>query len=112
MLRAAPASEDHRRGARDGGAAGGVRRARTPSAVRLAKKVKYSGVGTVEYLYNITTGVYSFLEVNPRLQVEHPVTETITGVNLPAVQLQIAMGIPLHKMPHIRKFYGQADPMA
>ena len=80
-------------------------------AVRLAKKVKYSGVGTVEYLYNITTGVYSFLEVNPRLQVEHPVTETITGVNLPAVQLQIAMGIPLHKMPHIRKFYGQADPM-
>ena len=80
-------------------------------AVRLAKKVKYSGVGTVEYLYNITTGVYSFLEVNPRLQVEHPVTETITGVNLPAVQLQIAMGIPLHKMPHIRRFYGQSDPM-
>ena len=80
-------------------------------AVRLAKKVKYSGVGTVEYLYNITTGVYSFLEVNPRLQVEHPVTETITGVNLPAVQLQIAMGIPLHKMPHIRRFYGQPDPM-
>ena len=80
-------------------------------AVRLAKKVGYSGVGTVEYLYNITTGAYSFLEVNPRLQVEHPVTETITGVNLPAVQLQIAMGIPLHKMPHIRRFYGQTDPM-
>jgi acetyl-CoA carboxylase/biotin carboxylase 2 len=79
-------------------------------AVRLCKKVKYSGVGTVEYLYNITTGEYSFLEVNPRLQVEHPVTETITGVNIPAVQLQIAMGIPLHKIPHIRKFYGQADP--
>ena len=73
--------------------------------------MNYSGVGTVEYLYNITTGVYSFLEVNPRLQVEHPVTETITGVNIPAVQLQIAMGIPLHKIPHIRKFYGQADPM-
>ena len=88
-----------------------VRGARARCAVRLAKKVKYSGVGTVEYLYNITTGVYSFLEVNPRLQVEHPVTETITGVNLPAVQLQIAMGIPLHKMPHIRRFYGQPDPM-
>ena len=80
-------------------------------AVRLAKKVGYSGVGTVEYLYDLTTGACSFLEVNPRLQVEHPVTETITGVNLPAVQLQIAMGIPLHKMPHIRKFYGQADPL-
>ena len=80
-------------------------------AVRLAKKVKYSGVGTVEYLYNITTGVYSFLEVNPRLQVEHPVTETITGVNLPATQLQIAMGIPLNKMPHVRRFYGEKDVM-
>ena len=79
--------------------------------MRLAKKVKYSGVGTVEYLYNITTGAYSFLEVNPRLQVEHPVTETITGVNLPAAQLQIAMGIPLHKMPHVRRFYGETDAM-
>ena len=48
-------------------------------AVRLAKKVKYSGVGTVEYLYNITTGEYSFLEVNPRLQVEHPVMRPSRG---------------------------------
>ena len=58
-----------------------------------------------EYLFNCVTGRYSFLEVNPRLQVEHPVTETITGVNIPAVQLQIAMGIPLHKIPHIRRFF-------
>jgi acetyl-CoA carboxylase / biotin carboxylase 2 len=80
-------------------------------AVRLAKKVGYSGVGTVEYLFNCNTGTYSFLEVNPRLQVEHPVTETITGVNIPAVQLHIAMGIPLHKIPHIRRFYAQSDVM-
>ena len=78
-------------------------------AVRLAKKVGYCGVGTVEYLYNIETGEYSFLEVNPRLQVEHPVTEQITGVNLPAVQLQLAMGIPLHKIPDIRRFFRQDD---
>ena len=78
-------------------------------AVRLAKKVGYCGVGTVEYLYNIKTGEYSFLEVNPRLQVEHPVTEQITGVNLPSVQLQLAMGIPLNKIPDIRRFFRQDD---
>ena len=78
-------------------------------AVRLAKKVGYCGVGTVEYLYNIKTGEYSFLEVNPRLQVEHPVTEQITGVNLPAVQLQLAMGIPLNKIPDVRRFFQQSD---
>ena len=76
---------------------------------RLAKKVGYCGVGTVEYLYNIKTGEYSFLEVNPRLQVEHPVTEQITGVNLPSVQLQLAMGIPLNKIPDIRRFFRQDD---
>ena len=74
-------------------------------AVRLAKKVGYSGAGTVEYLYNGEE--YSFLEVNPRLQVEHPVTEAVTGVNIPSVQLMIAMGIPLYCMPDIRNFYGE-----
>jgi len=75
-------------------------------AVRLAKKVGYRGAGTVEYLYNMRTGEYSFLEVNPRLQVEHPVTEHITGVNLPAMQLQIAMGLPLHRIADVRVFFG------
>lgn len=56
-------------------------------AVRLCKKVGYASAGTVEYLYN---GVeYTFLEVNPRLQVEHSVTEAITNINIPAVQLQV-----------------------
>lgn len=76
------------------------------SAIRLAKEVGYVGAGTVEYLYN-RKGEFFFLELNPRLQVEHPVTELITGVNLPAAQLQVAMGVPLFQIPQIRRFYGQ-----
>ena len=52
-----------------------------------------------------------FMELNPRLQVEHPCTEMITEVNLPAAQLQIAMGIPLHRIKDIRLLYGE-DPWA
>ena len=49
------------------------------------------------------------MQLNPRLQVEHPVTEGITLVNLPATQLQVAMGIPLNQIPDVRKFYGRED---
>lgn len=58
-------------------------------AVRLAKMVGYVSAGTVEYLYNPDDCTYYFLELNPRLQVEHPCTEMITDVNLPACQLQV-----------------------
>ena len=78
------------------------------SAVRLAKEVGYIGAGTVEYLY-LENGEYYFLELNPRLQVEHPVTELISGVNLPAAQLQVAMGIPLYNIRGVRRMYGE-DP--
>ena len=77
------------------------------SAIRLAKEVGYCGAGTVEYLYT-TTGEYYFLELNPRLQVEHPVTELVSGVNLPASQLMIAMGIPLYKIRGIRQMFQQS----
>lgn len=77
------------------------------AAQRLTKNIGYIGAGTVEYLYNAETDKYFFLELNPRLQVEHPVTEGITGVNLPATQLQVAMGIPLSRIPEIRRFYGR-----
>jgi acetyl-CoA carboxylase/biotin carboxylase 1 len=79
------------------------------SAQRLTQSIGYIGAGTVEYLFNAATNKYYFLELNPRLQVEHPVTEGLTGINLPSVQLQVAMGIPLDRIPEIRKFYGR-DP--
>jgi acetyl-CoA carboxylase/biotin carboxylase 1 len=86
------------------------------AAVALAKAVHYTNAGTVEYLYSEPDSKFFFLELNPRLQVEHPVTEMITRVNLPAAQLQVAMGIPLHNIPEIRELYGrnrfEDDPSA
>ncbi|KAJ6493608.1 acetyl-CoA carboxylase [Mycena vitilis] len=76
------------------------------AAVRLAKLVGYVSAGTVEYLYNHAEDDFYFLELNPRLQVEHPTTEMVSGVNLPAAQLQIAMGIPMHRIKDIRQLYG------
>ncbi|XP_078535903.1 acetyl-CoA carboxylase 1 isoform X1 [Lissotriton helveticus] len=74
-------------------------------AVKLARMVGYVSAGTVEYLYS-QDGSFYFLELNPRLQVEHPCTEMVADVNLPAAQLQIAMGIPLHRIKDIRMLYG------
>ncbi|KAI9477730.1 MAG: acetyl-CoA carboxylase [Benjaminiella poitrasii] len=76
------------------------------AAVRLAKLVGYVSAGTVEYLYSHYDEKFYFLELNPRLQVEHPTTEMVSGVNLPAAQLQIAMGIPLYRIRDIRVLYG------
>ena len=59
-------------------------------------------------LYSHEEDVFHFLELNPRLQVEHPTTEMVSGVDLPAAQLQIAMGLPLHRIKHIRQLYGVA----
>jgi acetyl-CoA carboxylase/biotin carboxylase 1 len=78
------------------------------AAVRLAKLVGYVSAGTVEYLYSHSDDYFYFLELNPRLQVEHPTTEMVSGVNLPAAQLQVAMGIPLHRIRDIRQLYGVA----
>jgi acetyl-CoA carboxylase / biotin carboxylase 1 len=79
------------------------------AAVSLGRLVGYVSAGTVEYLYSHSDNKFYFLELNPRLQVEHPTTEMVTGVNLPAAQLQIAMGIPLHRIRDIRLLYG-VDP--
>ncbi|OAV86193.1 hypothetical protein PTTG_30036 [Puccinia triticina 1-1 BBBD Race 1] len=75
-------------------------------AVRLAKLVGYVLAGTTEFLYEASTDCFYFLELNPRLQVEHPTTEMVSAINLPAAQLEIAMGIPLHQIRDIRTLYG------
>lgn len=73
----------------------------------LARSVGYVGAATVEFLYALESGEYCFLELNPRLQVEHPVTEWISGVNIPSAQLLIAQGVPLHAIPDLRRLWGK-----
>ncbi len=62
------------------------------SAIRLARAVNYVSAGTAEFLYDDDSGEYYFIEVNPRIQVEHTVTEEITGIDIVKAQIRIAQG--------------------
>ncbi|EFP03855.1 hypothetical protein CRE_28772 [Caenorhabditis remanei] len=73
-------------------------------AIAFANFVDYYSAGTVELLFVPSTSQYFFLELNPRLQVEHPCTESVCDVNVPALQFQIAMGRALKDIPCVRRF--------
>ena len=74
---------------------GDLRAAIEEAAVRFARHLRYRGAGTVECLYDVARHCFYFLEMNARIQVEHPVTEMISGVDLVAQQLRVAEGRPL-----------------
>jgi pyruvate carboxylase len=74
------------------------------AAVRMGREIRYDNAGTIEFLYDLDRHEWFFIEMNPRIQVEHTVTEVITGLDLVRAQILIAQGHPLHSrevgMPH------------
>lgn len=65
------------------------------SAVAIGRSVRFDNAGTVEFLFDVETGKFYFIEVNPRIQVEHTVTEIVTGIDLVKSQILVAQGAPL-----------------
>jgi acetyl-CoA carboxylase biotin carboxylase subunit len=85
-----------------------VREKLCASAVALAEAVNYRGAGTLEYLYDDVTHHFYFIEMNTRIQVEHPVTEMITGIDLVREMIRIAGGEPLSIRQEDVRMHGHA----
>ncbi len=90
----------------------GLRDRLIEAALRLAGAVKYRNLGTVEFLVDGETGEYFFIEANPRLQVEHTVTEEVTGLNLVELQLRLAGGATLEDLGLTRDLVPKPRGMA
>ncbi len=73
-----------------------VREELCEAAARIAKEIGYDNAGTIEFLYDLDTEEWFFIEMNPRIQVEHTVTEEITGIDLVRSQILVAQGADLH----------------
>ncbi len=84
------------------------RREMCQAAVALAEGIGYVNAGTVEFIHDMDSGNYYFIEMNTRIQVEHPVTETVTGTDLVAEQLRVAAGRPLSFVDHTPVSRGHA----
>lgn len=78
------------------------------AAVRLCQHVKYESAGTIEFIFDETSGQFYFMEMNTRIQVEHPVTEAITGIDIVKQQLRIAQGESLDINQSDIQFRGHA----
>lgn len=89
-----------------------VRTAMTDAAVKAAKAISYEGAGTIEFIVDgsgpLRKDGFWFMEMNTRLQVEHPVTEAITGLDLVELQLRVASGAPLPMVQDDIKINGHA----
>ncbi|MFO1162254.1 MAG: carboxyl transferase domain-containing protein [Reyranellaceae bacterium] len=76
----------------------GMRQRLLDAALTLARAANYRSLGTFEFLVDVSSGAFSFIEANPRLQVEHTVTEAVTGLDLVELQLRLAAGATLDEL--------------